>query len=86
MPPYRKNVENIPLREFNKAPMPIMVFVIDLKNDDNIVQQVQLDYSNFEDRKALGALSYWAYSNHCSIETIAIVDAEAEIKEENEND
>lgn len=78
MPPYRKNVENIPLREFNKAPMPIMVFVIDLKNDDNIVQQVQLDYSNFEDRKHLGRLTHWAVSNGHSIETMALKDAEGQ--------
>ncbi len=75
---YRKGAENIPLREINKN-LPIMVIVYDLRNDDKIVEEKRLNYGDAEDRKWLGRISFWALTNHCSVETIAIVDAEAEI-------
>lgn len=75
---YKKGVENIPLREINKT-SPILVIIYDLHNKDNVVQEVRLDYGNVDDRKHLGRLTFWAISNHCSVETIALVDAEAEI-------
>lgn len=74
---YRKGIENVPLQEVNKD-LPILVIIYDLRNNDNVVEEKRLNYGNFEDRKYLGRLSFWALSNHCSIETIAIVDAEAE--------
>lgn len=77
MAEYRKGAENVPLQEFNKS-TPIMVFVIDLKNEDNVVEQKQLDYGNIEDRKYLGRLTYWAISNGHSIETMAVKDAEGQ--------
>ncbi len=75
---YRKGAENIPLREINKN-LPIMVIVYDLRNDDKVVEEKRLNYGDAEDRKWLGRISFWALTNHCSVETIAIVDAEAEI-------
>lgn len=72
---YEEGAENAPIQRS----LPILAIVYDLRNNDNIVVEKRFNYSNFDDRKALGKLSFWAYSNHCSIETIAVVDAEAEI-------
>jgi len=77
---YVDGVENGPIQHN----LPILAIVYSLREQDKIVIEKRFNYSNFEDRKALGKLSFWAYSNHCSIETIAMIDAEAEIKE-NEN-
>ena len=74
---YKKGVENLPLRQINTS-MPIMVYVIDLKNEDEIVQQVQLDYANFDDRKHLGRLTFWAVTHGHSIETMSMKDAMGE--------
>lgn len=74
---YRKGAENIPLKEINKT-LPILVIVYDLKNNDRIVEEKRINYGDFEDRKWLGRISFWAFTNHCSVETIAISDAEEE--------
>jgi hypothetical protein len=71
---YKEGAENVPIRHN----LPILAIVYSLRENDKVVIEKRFNYSNFEDRKALGALSFWAYSNHCSIETIALVDAEAE--------
>lgn len=75
---YRPGLENVVTRD----KLMIMAIVYSLKEDDKVVAEKVFNYSSFEDRKALGALSYWAYKNHCSIETIAMIDAEAETVEE----
>lgn len=72
---YREGLENTPV----KHKLPVLVIVYSLKEDDKIVMEKRINYSDFEDRKWLGKISYWAYSNHCSVETIAIIDAEAEM-------
>lgn len=72
---YRKGAENVSLREINKS-MPILVIVYDLSNDDNVVQELRMDYSSVEDRKHLGRITFWAVTNHCAVETIAMIDAE----------
>lgn len=77
---YKEGAEKAPVQHS----LPILAIVYSLRENDKVVVEKHFNYSNFEDRKALGALSYWAYSNHCSIETIAICDAEAETVEENE--
>ena len=74
---YRKGVENVPLRQVNNS-CPALVIVYDLRNGDNPVVQNRVDFSNPEDRKWIGRITFWAMSNHCSVETMAIVDAEAE--------
>ncbi len=74
---YKRGIENVPLKEVNKN-LPILVIIYDLRNDDKVVTEVRLNYGDFEERKYLGRLSFWALTNHCSIETIAISDAEAE--------
>lgn len=76
---YKPGAENSPVQHN----LPILAIVYSLRENDKVVVEKRFNYSNFEDRKALGKLSYWAYSNHCSIETIAIIDAEVEIITEN---
>ena len=71
---YKPGAERLPV----KQSLPILVIVYSLREDDKVVVEKRLNYSDFEDRKTLGALSYWAYQNHCSIETLALTDAEAE--------
>jgi len=77
---YRKGAENIPLQHINKN-MPILVIVYDLRNNDTVVEEKRINYGDAEERKWLGRISFWAFQNHCSVETIALVDAEAEIRE-----
>lgn len=77
---YKEGAENSPVQQV----LPILAIVYSLREGDKVVVEKRFNYANFEDRKALGKLSYWAYSNHCSIETIAVIDAEAETTE-NEN-
>lgn len=73
---YRNGAENIPLQKINTS-MPAMVIVYDLNNDDYVVMEKQIDFASFDDRKWMGRITHWALSNHHSIETIALVDAEA---------
>lgn len=80
MPPYRKGAENVPLQKINTKMM-VLVLVYDLLNDDNIVIEEKIDYADYESRKWLGRLSFWCYTNHHSIETISLIDAEAETKQ-----
>jgi hypothetical protein len=79
MSKYRRGAENVPLREINKN-MPVLVIVYDLRNNDAVVEEKRINYGDAEDRKWLGRITFWAVTNHCSVETIAVVDAEAEIK------
>jgi hypothetical protein len=72
---YREGVESLPIR--NK--LPIIVIVYSLLENDKVVIERTINYSDYEDRKWLGKISFWAYSNHCSVETMAMTDAEAEL-------
>lgn len=74
MPEYRKGIENVPLLAPN-TDCPIMVFVIDLKNNDEVVEQKELNLANHEHRKYLGKLTFWAVNNNHSIETMSVKDA-----------
>lgn len=71
---YKEGAESTPV----KHELPILVIIYSLRENDKVVVEKRLNYSDYEDRKKLGQLSYWAYTNHCSIETIALVDAEVE--------
>lgn len=74
MSEYRKGIESIPLLS-NNHDCPIMVFVIDLKNNDNVVEQKELNLADHAHRKFLGKLTFWAVSNGHSIETMSVKDA-----------
>jgi len=73
---YKEGQENIPVQHN----LPILAIVYSLREDDKVVVEKRFNYSDFNDRKELGKLSFWAYCNHCSIETVAIIDAEAVIQ------
>lgn len=79
-PDIRTGDEFKPLKEFN-IHCPTHVFVIDIKNDDVVIRHGQFDYANFEHRKWLGKLTFWALSNGYSIETVAKKDVEPEWNE-----
>lgn len=75
--PYKKYTpgdENKRLDAVNNY-CPVYVFIIDLKNQDEIVYQTELDYANYADRKRLGRLCFWAVSHGHSVETMAKIDA-----------
>lgn len=71
---YKPGVENIITRD----KLLIKAFVYSLREEDKVVAERTFDYSNYEDRKALGALSFWAFRNNCSVETMAVTDANGE--------
>ena len=73
---YKPGAEKIITRDS----LMIMAIVYSLREDDKVVVEKKFDYSRYEDRKALGELSFWAYKNHCSVETVAMTDAEAVIE------
>ena len=75
---YRRGDENRRLDEINTH-CPIYVFLIDLKNNDDVVATFELDYANYADRKRLGRISFWAVQNGHSVETMSKADAEPEI-------
>lgn len=79
---YKSGQENVPLKYINKE-MPVLVIVYDLAKDkageDAVIEEKRINYGDAEDRKWLGRISFWAFQNHCSVETMAIVDAEPEL-------
>lgn len=75
--PYVKGVENIPIRQIITS-FPIVAFIINLSNNDEIVDQIEIDYSKIEDKKHLGRITYWALANGYSIELMNKKDVEAE--------
>lgn len=74
---YSPGEERLPPRKINKGPLPILVIVYNLLNQDEVAIEKKIDYSNAEDRKWLGAITFWAVTNHHSVETMAVADAEA---------
>lgn len=73
---YKPGIENIIVRK----KFMILALVYSLRENDKVVIERRLDYSSYEDRKELGKLSFWAYQNHCSLETMKLEDAEAEME------
>lgn len=69
---YREGMEHSPPTHN----LPVLVLVYSLREDDKVVIEKTINYSSFEDRKWLGKISFWAYSNNCSVETMAVTDAE----------
>lgn len=72
---YKEGVEF----HITRDKLPVLVLVYSLREDDKVVIEKTINYSDFEDRKWLGKISFWAYKNHCSVETMAITDAKGEI-------
>lgn len=77
---YRNGQENVPTKYIVKD-LQVLVLVYDLRNDDAPLVEKRINYGDQEDRKWLGRISYWAYTNNCSVETMALSDAEPKIME-----
>lgn len=62
--PYRKGIEKIPHFGEIVTEFKIIVFIVKLETDD-VVDQIELNYSRtaVEDKRRLGAITYWALSN-----------------------
>jgi hypothetical protein len=75
---YRPGEENIPLKSIQKEPILALVLVYNLLDNDALIVEKKINYSDFEDRKWLGRITHYALTNHCSVETIAVSDAEAD--------
>lgn len=67
--------ENVPLSSFNKSFI-VVVFIYNLKNNDEVIDMRQIDYGSLEDRRWLGKASFWAWSKGYSVETMRLSDAE----------
>ena len=76
MSQYRKGAENVPLPRINTS-LKALVVVYNLLDEDKVVIERQIDYADIEDRKWLGRVTFWAMTNHHSVETMAMIDAEA---------
>lgn len=78
MSEYKKGAENIPIRNVNTE-LKALVIVYNLKStkeEDDVVQERQINYGDPEDRKWLGRITFWALTNHHSVETINMADAD----------
>jgi len=73
--PDPDGAENIPLSSFNKS-FTVVVFIYNLKNNDEVIDMRQIDYGSLEDRRWLGKVSFWAWSKGYSVETMRLSDAE----------
>jgi hypothetical protein len=60
--------ESVPLKEYVKH-FPLTVTVYDAK--DNVIRQEHIDYGNFEHRKWIGRVTFWACSQGYVVETQA---------------
>lgn len=74
-PPDPNGAENIPIRGYIKS-FKVAVFIIDLKNNDDIIDMREIDYGNYEDKAWLGKVSFWAWNKGYSVETMRLSDAE----------
>ncbi len=71
----RRGPWDTPLKEYNKSETPIVVIIHDLtKNEDQDTFESchRINYASWEDRKFLGKLSFWAYNNRRSVETMTV--------------
>mgnify|MGYP001574358619 CR=1 FL=1 len=65
---------DIPLKDFVKS-FKLKISIFDLKND-KLIDSQEIDYGNYEHRKFLGRVTFWATSNGYSVETMALADYE----------
>ena len=67
--------ESVPINGYIKS-YKVAVFIYNLKKDDEIIDCREIDYANREDRAWIGKVSYWAWTNGYSVETMSLADAE----------
>lgn len=61
-----------PLRDFVKD-CELMVSVYDLK-DGKLIKEEKINYGNYEHRKFLGRITFWAVTSGYSVETMSLED------------
>lgn len=59
---------DVPLKEYNNH---FLVRLIVYDSDDNELTNKVLDYGLLDDRKFIGRISFWAYTNGYVVETFA---------------
>jgi hypothetical protein len=64
--PNLQGPESVPLRDYVKS-FPMTVTVYD--TEDVVMREETIDYGNFEHRKWLGRITFWACSNGYLVET-----------------
>jgi len=67
-PPDMNGPESAPLRNYIKSYL-IKINIYD--GEDNLIKSENLDYGNFEHKKFLGRLSFWAWDLGYTVETMA---------------
>jgi hypothetical protein len=67
---------DLPLSQGIIKTLPVMVFIYNLRSNDDIIHQMELDLGNVENRKYLGKVTAWAVLNNCAVETMSKNDAE----------
>ena len=67
-PPNMQGPESAPLRNYIKS-YKIKINIYD--GDDNLIKTENLDYGNFEHKKFLGRLSFWAWELGYTVESCA---------------
>lgn len=65
--PTPSGPENKKLPEFNAKRTPVIVSVFDA--NDKLVREERIDYSDFEHRKWLGRITFWAITEGLIVET-----------------
>lgn len=70
--PNLNGPENAPTKHYSA--LYIVVTVYNPNNDDEIERQETIDYGNFDHRKWLGRITFWAISNGYVVETMSKVE------------
>lgn len=68
--PNLNGPESVPIRDYVEV-FALKVSVLDIKNNDKVIREETIDYGNFEHRKWLGRVTYWACKNGYAVETMA---------------
>lgn len=64
---------DVPLRQFNNHFLiKVTVYKVHENKEDETVSEHVIDYGNYEDRKFLGRISFWAYSQDYVVETMPV--------------
>ena len=66
---------DVPLRKFNNSFL-LKVSIIKPSltdtEEDKVIDEKVIDYGEYEDRKFLGRISFWAWTNNYIVETTAL--------------
>ena len=65
-PPSMNGPETAPLPKFVKR---YLIDIVIYDKNDNIVKETTIDYGDFEQKRWLGKLSFWAWNEGHTVET-----------------